>query len=193
MRSIIAVLLVMMMALAVSASEQRVVAGPYVISFDLGTAEKYTIDKIGPAIGKPVQIEPGLWNKADTYSFNILGANNTRDLVSLTRWENSSDATISKELTIQKLGAQLLGYGVSSEGFVDIDGRVGYAMILENRAKQVIHTAWYWLDSALVQGSVVSTGKTQMVVAGNLTRSEAANLLRTIHVNAGSDDVISST
>lgn len=193
MRSIIVVFLVLMTAFAASAAEQKVVTGTFVVSFDLNGPAKYTVDKNDPALGVPEQVEPGLWNKADTYSFNILGANNSREVISLIRWENNTDATMSKELSLQKIAAQLLGFSEVSGGFVDVDGQIGYAMILQNPKNQAFHLTWYWLDRVLVPNSVVSTGRTEVVVRGNLTNQEAASLLKTLHVNSGSTGVISST
>jgi hypothetical protein len=186
MRWIIALIMLFALASVASVAAEKVTLGPYSVSFNLNNSDQYKVKVNDPVSGKNAQLEPKRWNQANVYSFNIVGNDNSRGIVSITQWANSTDATFTQEISTLRLEYTCLGFKNITVAFPRIDGQnaafvAAYGNPSPNLGNKAF-TAWYWLDKVDLPDAIVSYGKERVRITGNLSAESTKNLLDTIHV-----------
>jgi hypothetical protein len=186
MKSMIALIIMLALFSVAFAAAEEIKLNPYIVSYHLNNSGFYAAKANNPIMGNVAQVEPQRWNRLDVYSFDIQGKDNTTCRVSILNYENSTDATLSTEISLQRLLYEFGGYQNVTEGVRKIDGKNGFLMVASNprspKISPVSFSAWYWLDKTDVQNALVSYGTQRIVVSGNLTAESLRNLLDTIHV-----------
>ena len=178
MRLSICLMLLALISIA-SASPEKIVTGPFSITFDLGTAKNYTIYVMTP-----------LENNGSTEYSNLISVSNeTRAGIYISDMKTPVDATPSSYEKLARTGTR--DYNNSSVKQGTIDGKNGVIVYYLRPDGKQMFTYVYWPDSREV-GSSVSEGSVEVRVVGSMpvNSSEgwalASSLLNTLHIEKAS-------
>ncbi len=183
MKSLIYVCLVLLaLVAAASADPEKLVVGPYNISFDLGTDLNYSVEVLPPLEG----------NNSTGYTALINVQNETRVGIYINDMKSPADATL--ETLKEKFQSSLNSSQNPSVEIGKIDGRDGLiTYYLEPSRDRQIYYYIYWLDSKTPEGSSASTGSIDVRIYGysplNSTHGMdiAKSLLNTINITKASE------
>jgi hypothetical protein len=178
-----AVLMLMLSSMAMAIPEPQQL-GPFNVSFDIKTNLDHTIQ-----IAQPMQTDLG-----NTYQMRIFTDNSTNAIISINKYKDLTDATLSTGKQIMSMGMFIQGLNVTKPEDKMIDGKKGFVIMgtpfTAEGAKPSdikIYRAVYWLDSKECGCGDLAAGTTNVVITSSYPEDVTMNLLDSIKIEKTGD------
>jgi len=163
-----------MLSFSASAATENATTGPYVVSFDLNSSSKYSIQS-----GMPVKEDI-----RTAYPLLISINNSTEVQITIFEYNGLVDSTPDLWQTINSQGLARLGLkNITLAAEMVIDGMPAYGLSGKDDVNKTLYSAYYWLDSNDCECGPVSVGKTNIVITSTLPLDVTGDLLDTMHVS----------
>ena len=174
MRLLLALFIMAMLSFSASAATENATTGPYVVSFDLNSSSKYSIQS-----GMPVKEDI-----RTAYPLLISINNSTEVQITIFEYNDLVDSTPDLWQTINSQGLARLGLkNITLAAEMVIDGMPAYGLSGKDDVNKTLYSAYYWLDSNDCECGPVSVGKTNIVITSTLPLDVTGDLLDTMHVS----------
>jgi hypothetical protein len=178
--------LVLMLALATSASATEASAGPYSVFFDLKTAAEPTVSVSGPIEG----------DLSSQYYLNIKTNNTTTVGIDITSYKDWRDASFPEAQAKEALMSALAKAGeIANPAVIEriIDGsKATMQSYTASLMSANVTMATYWKDSQAIEGYSHLAGKTKVEILSKLPKDITENLLSTLSIKITSNENTSS-
>ena len=172
-RLILTQALVLMLAFSASASSEKIIAGPYDVSFNINTTQNYDVQ---PSM-------PIMESFRTSYPVLIKTNSTTWALIKIIEYKNYTDSTQDLWSTIDLRGLEKMGLkNITYQPNMLIDNKSAFGLTGLNSKKERLYFASYWLDSKGCDCGPVYIGKTNIGIESTYSLNETAELMSSLHV-----------
>lgn len=182
MRLLLAVATVLMLSTLGLAAHETTQLGPYTVSFDMNTNQKYQVQQLNP-VNLPT---------ATAYGVLVSTDNTTRAQMSVTEYKNLTDSTPSMYKQLMFFDLALSGFNATRPNDVTIDGKNGFVISAKPFAGNNmlpaglnLFRAFYWLDSKNCECGPVSVGTTSVDISSTYPQDVTQGLLNSLKIVKG--------
>jgi hypothetical protein len=162
-----------MLAFAASASSEKVTTGPYNVSFDMNTTQKYDVQSSMPIME----------SFRTSYPMLIKTNSTTWALIKIIEYKNYTDSTPDLWSTIDLRGLEKMGLkNITYQPNMLIDNESAFGLTGLNPQNKRLYFASYWLDSKDCDCGPVYIGKTNIDIESTYPLNATAELMSSLHV-----------
>ncbi|RQW78522.1 MAG: hypothetical protein EHM14_11770 [Methanothrix sp.] len=179
MKTIFAIIAMLLLVALVSAKTEDVSVGPYKVSFDLNTTMNYTVTP-------DYVVNP---DNSSTGTVKIQSENDTLALIGITNFNASQYAGFTRSDFLYMDLALRTDSNVIDGNVTKgvIDGKTGLIVTQTRRQPSDNSTAdsmiaLYWPDSQEIEGYGIPVAKTKVEIIANMPGAMSKDLLESIHV-----------
>ncbi len=182
MRTLFAVILLLMMSFSALAAPETHQVGPYKVSFNMNTNATYQIQTPNATV----------YPSATVYTLVTATDNTTGASIGITKYKNLTTSTLETNEEIAALRMALGGINVTAPVEQVIDNNSGFLLsgrpfpsMVNMPSGTVFQQAQYWLDSKNCECGPVSVGTTLVNIASTYPPDVTQGILSSLHVTMG--------